>query len=75
MHSQTKLRTEEAAQYLGLSASFLRQLRCKKNKGPKFYRIGRRAVVYDKADLDSWMISKHCSSTHDYCVRENDSHE
>lgn len=47
----------EAAKYLSLSPSFLRQCRMKgttKTYGPPFIRIGR-AVRYDITILDKWI--------------------
>jgi excisionase family DNA binding protein len=50
---------EEAAFYLGLSRSFLRQsrmdgIRQNRTPGPPFLKIGR-AVRYLKEDLDGWL--------------------
>ena len=49
----------EAAQYIGMSRSFLRQARMhgtRKNRtpGPPFTKIGRK-VLYLKDDLDAWL--------------------
>lgn len=51
------LTAEEAARYLGLSSSYLAKLRMGGNAvlGPRFIRIGPRAVRYRLADLDRWM--------------------
>ena len=46
------LRTKEAARLLGLSASFLNQLRVK-GGGPPFVKVGR-AVLYDPSALLGW---------------------
>ena len=50
----------EAAIYTGLSASYLAKMRMETGPqiGPKFLRIGLRAIRYRKADLDEWMNSK-----------------
>lgn len=48
------LRTPEAAQYVGLSPSTLEKLRLTDN-GPRFIRLGGRAVGYDVRDLDAWL--------------------
>lgn len=53
---------DEAAQYIGLSASYLAKLRMGTGPkaGPKFVRIGPRAIRYRRADLDEWMNSMLC---------------
>ena len=48
------LRTREAAEYIGLSPSTLEKIRLQK-KGPRFIRLGGRAVGYDIRDLDAWL--------------------
>lgn len=50
----------EAAQYLGLSESYLAKLRMGTfpEAGPAFCRIGQRAIRYRKSDLDVWMSSR-----------------
>lgn len=50
----------EAAEYLGLSRSFLRQSRSTgplpdRTIPPPHIRIGKRAVRYLKEDLDQWL--------------------
>lgn len=50
-------KTKETADYLRLSPRTLEDLR-HKGGGPPYYRLGsgqRGIVVYDKADLDSWL--------------------
>jgi len=49
----------EAAQYIGMSISFLRQsrmdgVRTNRAAGPSFIKIGR-SVRYKKDDLDAWL--------------------
>jgi predicted DNA-binding transcriptional regulator AlpA len=51
-----RLSVKEAAYHTGLSSSTLHKLRCS-GQGPRFAKIGRR-VIYDVADLDSW-LAKH----------------
>lgn len=55
----------EAANYVGLSASYLAKLRMKSGRltGPKYLRIGSRAIRYCRKDLDAWMQSKHSGNT------------
>jgi len=48
------LRTHKAAEYVGLSASKLEKMRLARN-GPRFVRLGSRAVGYDIRDLDAWL--------------------
>lgn len=47
-------RTPAAAEYVGLSPSTLEKKRLS-GDGPKFIRLGGRAVGYDIADLDAWL--------------------
>lgn len=54
---------QAAAAHLGLSASTLNKLRVF-GGGPVFLKLGRR-VVYDPADLDTWLASKRRTSTSD----------
>lgn len=59
MLGQKVLREAEAAQYLAVSLSFLRQARSKSRPtsvGPKFVKIGR-AVRYLRSDLDEFLAS------------------
>ena len=50
------IRTVEAAQYLGLSKSFLDKSRIY-GGGPAFMKFGS-AVVYSTDDLDAWAASR-----------------
>lgn len=52
---------QEAAQYIGMSRSFLRQdrmngFRKQRTPGPNFVKIGK-SVRYLKEDLDAWLES------------------
>lgn len=60
-HQRRMLRTENAANYTGLSASTLTKLRLT-GGGPEYFKLGK-TVVYDPADLDTWLSSKRRSST------------
>ena len=59
------MRTPEAARYLTLSESSLTKWRLTTADGPPFVRLGRRAVVYRKADLDRWLEARVRCSTSD----------
>lgn len=53
------LNESEAAKYIGMSQSFLRQdrmngFRKNRTKGPAFIRVGRN-IRYHLSDLDSWL--------------------
>ena len=56
-----RLRTEQAADYVGLAARTLEKMRLT-TAGPRFFKIGR-AVVYDSADLDEWLARQRRRST------------
>jgi predicted DNA-binding transcriptional regulator AlpA len=58
-----KLRTKEAAFYVGLSASTMEKRRVYGN-GPRYTKLGR-VVVYDTADLDAWVSANTRTSTSD----------
>jgi predicted DNA-binding transcriptional regulator AlpA len=51
----------EAGEILGLSRSYLRQLRLK-GGGPRFCSFGR-AIRYSVTELHAWAASKSASST------------
>jgi len=53
-HPRRILRTPAAADYVGLSASTLEKLRLT-GDGPRFVRLGGRAVGYDIRELDNWI--------------------
>lgn len=50
----------QAAEYTGLSESYLAKLRMTTavSTGPKFIRLGHRAIRYRRIDLDDWLGSK-----------------
>ncbi|NRB17582.1 MAG: helix-turn-helix domain-containing protein [Rhodobacteraceae bacterium] len=52
----------EAANYTGLSESYLAKLRMGTwpQVGPIYLKVGLRAVRYRRADLDAWMETKSC---------------
>ncbi len=54
----------EAAAYLGMSISFLRQgrmegRRANRSPGPPFIKLGK-AIRYDIQDLDAWLSANRC---------------
>jgi len=57
------LRTREAAEYCGSSASTFEKLRLT-GGGPIYSKIGRR-VVYSLQDLDAWLAANRRKSTSD----------
>jgi excisionase family DNA binding protein len=61
------LSTPEAADYLGLSPSFLNKLRCT-GGGPGYAKLGRR-VLYPKSELQSWLEASRRRSTSDQEAR------
>jgi len=65
------LDTEEAAQYVGCSAGYLKKLR-QTGDGPAFHRLFRRkGIKYRRDDLNSWMATRRFESTTEYpeCLR------
>jgi excisionase family DNA binding protein len=57
----TKLSTEAAAKYVGVSRAFLDKLRMT-GGGPSFLKIGKR-VLYERAALDAWLNAKRMDQT------------
>ncbi|SRR6266542_3080477 len=56
------LRSAEAAVYIGMSDSWLRQTRMAgRTDGPAFVRAGARSVRYRLADLDRWLERRLCA--------------
>ncbi len=55
------LRTPGAAEYVGLSTSTLEKMRLT-DEGPRFVRLGGRAVGYDVRDLDAWIDEQRQNS-------------
>jgi predicted DNA-binding transcriptional regulator AlpA len=62
--SQHVLRTPQAAEYVGLSASTLEKFRLTGN-GPVYQKAGPKIVVYRTEDLDAWLNKRRRSSTSD----------
>jgi predicted DNA-binding transcriptional regulator AlpA len=58
------LRTPDAALYVGLTASTLEKMRLT-GVGPRFVRLGTRAVGYAMGDLDAFIDQGRRSSTSD----------
>jgi predicted DNA-binding transcriptional regulator AlpA len=58
------LRTPQAAEYVGLSASTLEKFRLNGN-GPPYQKAGPKIVVYRLEDLDAWLNSHRRRSTSD----------
>jgi predicted DNA-binding transcriptional regulator AlpA len=64
IHTKAKrlLGTPAAAEYLALAVSTLEKARLN-GRGPRFVRLGSRAVAYDVADLDAWIDRQKAEST------------
>lgn len=61
-----RMRTPEAADYIGLSESTLTKLRVF-GGGPTYIKAGR-CVRYDRADLDSWIDQRKRASTSEHAL-------
>jgi hypothetical protein len=55
------LNVDKAAEYTNISKSSLNKLRVY-GGGPLYIKVGAR-VVYDRIDLDSWLIAKKVANT------------
>jgi hypothetical protein len=62
------LRTRDAARYLGLASSTLEKMRLLGN-GPRFIRLGFRAIGYEVGDLDTFIDAGRRTSTSDLGAR------
>ena len=56
------LRTRAAAEYLGVSESYMAKLRIS-GDGPRWSRLGRKIVIYHTSDLDQFARSNLRRST------------
>ena len=56
------LRVADAAACCGLSTSMFNKLRVR-GDGPRFIRLGRRAIGYDMNDLAEWLELRKARST------------
>jgi len=58
------LKDPDAARYVGMSESWLRQTRMLgRTDGPPFIRIGTRTIRYRRCDLDRWLERRLCAVT------------
>ena len=64
-----RLRTPEAAEYLGVGESTLEKWRCS-GQGPMFERSGTRIVVYRVADLEEFLTARRARSTSEPPTRD-----
>src|SRR5437016_1666570 len=57
------LKDPDAAHYIGMSESWLRQTRMAgRTDGTPYHRIGTRAIRYRRRDLDLW-LEQRCSAS------------
>lgn len=61
--SKPNLFVSEASAYTGMSVSWLNKARLR-GDGPPFFKVGR-SVLYNREDLDAWLVSKRVRSTSD----------
>lgn len=62
MNAPNKLKTPEAATYLGLSPSTLEKYRLT-GEGPVYFKSGPKIVLYAVEDLDAWLNARRRTST------------
>jgi hypothetical protein len=63
-HQSDRMDTAAAAQYIGLTKSTMNKLRVY-GGGPRFIKA-RRRVLYDRADLNTWLEGMKHTSTSTY---------
>ena len=56
------LTTKQAAEYLGVSRSWLEKLRVF-GDGPPFYKVSARRVLYQKSELEAWVARYRMNDT------------
>lgn len=57
------IRVRQAADYIGLSKSYLDKARCS-GKGPAFVKLGN-SVIYRTEDLDEWVAANRTMPAND----------
>jgi predicted DNA-binding transcriptional regulator AlpA len=64
MHGKERrrLRTHQAAPYVGLTKSTLAKMRIR-GDGPPYMKVGPRVVIYDQDELDAWLAARSRRST------------
>ncbi len=65
-----KLKTPEAAEYVGLTASTLEKYRLT-GEGPVYIKSGPKIVLYAVEDLDAWLNARRRTSTSDRVLQAN----
>jgi len=63
------IRVQAAADYIGVSKSFLDKARCYGTNGPAFMRFGK-SIVYSTDELDRWMQSCTVANSNIPATRE-----
>jgi hypothetical protein len=61
------LNTTEAADLLRVAVSTLAKMRCIGLGGPAYIKVGRK-VLYERAELASWLDARRHRSTSDYVL-------
>lgn len=64
---QSCLSTRDAAKYLAVSMPHLERARYE-GSGPPYILVGKRRIVYRRADLDAWMEGRKVRSTAEAAV-------
>jgi len=60
--SAPTLTSDEAAEYIGFSPSWMRQSRMSgRVDTPPFLRVGGRSIRYLRTDLDRWLEQRRCA--------------
>lgn len=62
------IRVTQAADYCGVSTSFLNHARCK-GGGPAYVKLGS-AVIYSTDDLDAWLESRRVAAANENTERK-----
>lgn len=57
------MRVSQAADYVGLSKSYLDKARCY-GTGPTYIKLGS-SVIYSTDDLDAWVHANRCAPSND----------
>jgi excisionase family DNA binding protein len=69
MNSEMYLTTKQAAQFSGLSVSYLNKLRCFGGGSP-FLKVGRKCI-YRRDQFEAWLAKHQCRSTSEYSAERD----
>jgi len=67
LSTKEHLNLSQAAEYLGLSKSFLYK-KTSKRDGLPFYKIGNKLIYFKRTELDAWLLSNRQSTQNEIAL-------